>query len=149
MQLLEKLKKEAAVTADPAVMAAAGAGPGDARKVALRLPPAPPCYTDVLKVHQLAVGWGPPTAAAAGEAAVAAAAGEAGDAPSSPPAAAPVLSGVSLTIRKGQRVLVLGPNGAGKSTLLKALAGRLQPWAGSVSQGQGVKLGELSTAGVS
>jgi ABC-type multidrug transport system ATPase subunit len=53
-----------------------------------------------------------------------------------------VLQDVNFTVRKGQRVLVLGPNGAGKSTLLKSLSGRLQPWSGSVSQGQGVKLGE-------
>jgi hypothetical protein len=29
-----------------------------------------------------------------------------------------------------------------QSTLLKAVAGRLQPWTGEVTQGQGVKLGE-------
>jgi ABC-type multidrug transport system ATPase subunit len=75
-------------------------------------------------VKDLAVGWGSPAAAAAA-------------AP-----AGPVLSEVTLTVRKGQRVLVLGPNGAGKSTLLKTLAGRIQPWSGSVKQGEGVKLGE-------
>jgi energy-coupling factor transporter ATP-binding protein EcfA2 len=76
-----------------------------------------------------------PTVFAAGAAAAAAADGAA--------VPTPVLSNVTATVRKGQRVLVLGPNGAGKSTLLKALAGRIQPWAGSVQQGEGVKLGKL------
>ncbi|NMM22510.1 MAG: ATP-binding cassette domain-containing protein [Phycicoccus sp.] len=37
----------------------------------------------------------------------------------------PVLSGVSLRIEPGSRVLLAGPSGAGKSTLLRALAGVL------------------------
>jgi len=44
-----------------------------------------------------------------------------------------VLSEVSLTVAPGSRVGVVGPNGAGKSTLLAALAGRLDPDAGSVA----------------
>lgn len=146
LQLLEKLKKEWAATAEP-VAAASSSGPGDARKVALRLPPPPPCFTDVLTVSKLTVGWGQvpstpttPQEAAAANAARAAAESSPGSVP------APVLSDVSFTIRKGQRVLVLGPNGAGKSTLLKCLAGRLQLWAGSVSQGEGVKMGEWVTS---
>jgi ATPase subunit of ABC transporter with duplicated ATPase domains len=129
LQLLEKLKREAAAVTDPSVTAAASnSGPGDARKVTLKLPSPPPCYSDVLIAENLAIGWGKPPAAA--EAAQGAA------------VPSPVLSGVTATVRKGQRVLVLGPNGAGKSTLLKALAGRLEPWAGSVKQGEGVQLGK-------
>jgi lipopolysaccharide transport system ATP-binding protein len=42
------------------------------------------------------------------------------------------LSGVSLSIRKGETLGVIGPNGSGKSTLLKLLAGVLYPDAGSI-----------------
>jgi hypothetical protein len=63
LQLLEKLRKEAAAVADPGVTAAASSsGPGDARKVHLKLPTPPPCYSDVLMVNNLAVGWGSPPA---------------------------------------------------------------------------------------
>jgi heme exporter protein A len=43
------------------------------------------------------------------------------------------LSGVSLTIRSGQTLVVFGPNGAGKTTLLRILATLLRPHAGSVA----------------
>ncbi|MFI4985540.1 MAG: heme ABC exporter ATP-binding protein CcmA [Solirubrobacterales bacterium] len=43
------------------------------------------------------------------------------------------LSGVSLTLKEGQTLVVFGPNGAGKSTLLRVLATLLRPHAGSVS----------------
>ena len=38
----------------------------------------------------------------------------------------PVLSGVDLTLRPGERVALVGPNGAGKTTLLRAIIG-LEP----------------------
>lgn len=43
------------------------------------------------------------------------------------------LSGVDLTLRRGEVLLVLGPNGAGKSTLLRSLAGLLRPTRGSIA----------------
>src|SRR6185369_14095504 len=43
-----------------------------------------------------------------------------------------ILSDVSLSIRKGERIALYGPNGAGKSTFIKILMGRLQPDSGEV-----------------
>ena len=40
------------------------------------------------------------------------------------------LSGLSLSIRSGERVALLGPNGAGKTTLLRTLSGIYEPAAG-------------------
>jgi len=45
---------------------------------------------------------------------------------------APVLSGIDLTLAKGELVAVLGANGAGKSTLMRSLAGLLRPVEGRV-----------------
>lgn len=45
----------------------------------------------------------------------------------------PVLTDVSLTIKRGELVIILGPNGAGKSTLLKALTGDLTPQGGRIT----------------
>ncbi len=47
-----------------------------------------------------------------------------------------VLTGVTLTVSKGEIVTVVGPNGAGKSTLIKAICGVVRPRAGSISLGQ-------------
>ena len=48
---------------------------------------------------------------------------------------APVFSGLSLEIRRGDRVAVVGPNGSGKSTMLKLMAGLLAPSAGVFEAG--------------
>lgn len=50
-----------------------------------------------------------------------------------PGAARPVLDGVSLDVRRGQRVAVLGRSGSGKSTLASLIRGDLQPDEGSVT----------------
>jgi heme exporter protein A len=42
------------------------------------------------------------------------------------------LSGVSLSLKAGQTLVVFGPNGAGKTTLLRVLASLLRPHAGEV-----------------
>jgi branched-chain amino acid transport system ATP-binding protein len=44
-----------------------------------------------------------------------------------------ILKGVDLRVEPGEIVGIIGPNGAGKSTLLKAIAGLLQPRAGTIT----------------
>jgi cobalt/nickel transport system ATP-binding protein len=46
------------------------------------------------------------------------------------PDASPVLDGVSLRMREGEKLVLLGANGSGKSTLLKLLNGLVAPQAG-------------------
>ena len=46
-----------------------------------------------------------------------------------------VLTDVSLTVRRGDRLAIMGPNGIGKSTLLKIAMGEVEPDAGEVSWG--------------
>ncbi|HEX5758279.1 MAG TPA: ABC-F family ATP-binding cassette domain-containing protein [Thermoanaerobaculia bacterium] len=46
-----------------------------------------------------------------------------------------VLSGVSLTVERGDRLAIIGPNGIGKSTLLKIAVGETPPDAGRVEWG--------------
>nr|WP_294914632.1 ABC-F family ATP-binding cassette domain-containing protein [uncultured Neokomagataea sp.] len=52
-----------------------------------------------------------------------------------------IYQGLDVLIRRQERICVLGVNGAGKSTLLKLAAGTMEPDAGTVSLGGGVKLG--------
>ncbi|MBC8132635.1 MAG: ABC-F family ATP-binding cassette domain-containing protein [Deltaproteobacteria bacterium] len=52
-----------------------------------------------------------------------------------------VLTDVSLTVRRGERVAVIGPNGLGKSTLLRIVVERLAADAGNVKWGHEVKVG--------
>lgn len=52
-----------------------------------------------------------------------------------------VLSGVSFSIRSGERISILGVNGAGKSTLVKAIVGELTPMSGELRRGQGLEIG--------
>ena len=49
--------------------------------------------------------------------------------------------GVDLTLRAGERVALVGPNGSGKTTLARLVLGELEPLAGRVRLGAGVKLG--------
>ncbi|MFF8479707.1 ABC transporter ATP-binding protein [Streptomyces antibioticus] len=58
----------------------------------------------------------------------------------------PVLSGVDLTVRAGERVALVGASGAGKTTLARLVAGIQQPAEGTVLVG-GVPPAELGAAG--
>lgn len=52
-----------------------------------------------------------------------------------------VLRGISLVIRRGEKLAIIGPNGLGKSTLLKIIMERLSADAGTVRWGHEVRTG--------
>jgi len=52
-----------------------------------------------------------------------------------------VLTDVSLTVRRGERIAIIGPNGLGKSTLLRIAVERLAPDLGRVRWGHEVRVG--------
>lgn len=93
-------------------------------------------------------------AGAAGDGAIAGEAGggaglsgaAAGGAGAAVGAGTPLLSGVSLTIERGQKVAILGASGSGKSTLLHLIRGDLAPSSGAVTLG-GVPTAKLNAAG--
>ena len=95
-----------------------GDGPGDARRVSLTLPPAPEGAKETLTLTDAAVGYGG--------------------------GLDPLLTGVNLTVRRGDRLLIVGPNGAGKSTLLRSLGGGLRLAAGTLAHGEGARVGYFS-----
>ncbi|HQX81569.1 MAG TPA: ATP-binding cassette domain-containing protein [Vicinamibacterales bacterium] len=55
----------------------------------------------------------------------------------------PLLDDASLQIEAGERIAIVGRNGTGKSTLLKIIAGDLEPDAGTIWRGPGVKVSRL------
>ncbi len=56
----------------------------------------------------------------------------------------PLFSGVNLTLRQGERIVLVGPNGSGKTTLLRGVVGQLAPLAGQIRLGANVHLGYYS-----
>jgi len=56
----------------------------------------------------------------------------------------PLLAGLNLHIRAGQRIALTGPNGSGKTTLIRTIAGRLSPLGGTLKLGQTVRLGYMA-----
>jgi len=55
----------------------------------------------------------------------------------------PVLDGVTLEIRAGDRIALVGPNGTGKTTLLRILAGQDEPDAGHAQSAGSISIGYL------
>jgi ATP-binding cassette subfamily F protein uup len=51
-----------------------------------------------------------------------------------------IVEGFSTTILRGDRVSIIGPNGSGKTTLLRILLGELEPQAGRIRTGTGVRV---------
>ena len=54
---------------------------------------------------------------------------------------AQILSDVSFSIKRGERVFIVGPNGCGKSTLIKLLLEKLRPTRGIIDFGHNLQLG--------
>ena len=53
----------------------------------------------------------------------------------------PLLGGLDLLIRHGERVALIGPNGSGKTTLVRTLTGEVPPLAGQARLGAQVRVG--------
>jgi ATP-binding cassette subfamily F protein uup len=55
----------------------------------------------------------------------------------------PVISGLSTTIIRGDKIGIIGPNGSGKTTLLKLLLGDLRPQQGRIRLGTNIEVAYL------
>src|SRR5436190_15393588 len=55
-----------------------------------------------------------------------------------------LFDGLNLSVERGERVGFIGANGSGKTTLFKLLVGEITADAGSVTIGDGVKIGYLT-----
>ena len=57
---------------------------------------------------------------------------------------APIVTGFTGTILRGDRIGILGPNGCGKTTLLKLLLGELSPGEGTVTHGTKLEVAQFT-----
>tara|TARA_B100000424_G_scaffold112450_1_gene84660 strand:- start:135 stop:884 length:750 start_codon:yes stop_codon:yes gene_type:complete len=53
----------------------------------------------------------------------------------------PIINGLEVGIRRGQKIGIVGPNGAGKTTLLRLITGEIQLDSGSIDIRPGVQIG--------
>jgi ATP-binding cassette subfamily F protein 3 len=60
------------------------------------------------------------------------------------PGRPPLFEKVRFDLRYGERLAIIGPNGSGKTTLVQLMTGDLQPGAGKIQLGSGVRLGLLA-----
>lgn len=58
----------------------------------------------------------------------------------------PLFAVEKVEVRRGDRVALLGPNGSGKTTLLRTILGEIEPLAGHIRLGAGVRPGYLAQA---
>lgn len=56
----------------------------------------------------------------------------------------PILNGITVDVRQGNRIALIGPNGAGKTTLLRTIAGRLPELGGSLYIGPSIQVGYMA-----
>jgi ATP-binding cassette subfamily F protein 3 len=56
----------------------------------------------------------------------------------------PLLAGLRIEAKVGDRIALTGPNGSGKTTLLRTIAGQLKPLAGAINIGPSVNLGFMA-----
>jgi ATP-binding cassette subfamily F protein 3 len=56
----------------------------------------------------------------------------------------PLLSGLNLQIRAGQRIVLTGSNGTGKTTLIRTIIGKIPPLKGNIRLGVNVKSGYMA-----
>ena len=56
----------------------------------------------------------------------------------------PLLTGIDLNVRAGQRIALTGPNGSGKTTLVRTIAGKLTPLSGNLKLGMTVRMGYMT-----
>ena len=57
------------------------------------------------------------------------------------PASAPLIDGLDILVKRGDRLFITGPNGCGKSTLIKLLMNKLSATSGYIDYGYNVSVG--------
>ena len=51
-----------------------------------------------------------------------------------------IVTGLTLTVQRGDRIAFVGPNGVGKTTVIKMLLGQVEPDSGTVKQGTNLEI---------